>query len=102
MIEEIRRQFRERPGIPGSELPDYNTCVVLQRRARSSLVISRFSGWASALVGFTLRPNALGGFRRHIYGCHLCAVDGKCGRFVDNAKKFIETGQFGGPGSGRT
>lgn len=104
MIEEIRRQFRERPGIlAGSELPDYNTCVALAAQgALSSLVIPAFLAVGlPLLVGFILGPNALGGFLGGAIftGVIFALLMANAGGLWDNAKKFIETGQFGGPGS---
>ena len=65
MIEEIRRQFREEPGIlAGKVLPDYKTCVALAAQgALSSLVLPAFLAVGlPLLVGFVLGPDALGGF----------------------------------------
>ncbi len=104
MIEEIRRQFREHPGIlAGTELPDYNTCVALAAQgALSSLVIPAFLAVGlPLLVGFILGPIALGGFLGGAIftGVIFALLMANAGGLWDNAKKFIETGQFGGPGS---
>ncbi|NMB61716.1 MAG: sodium-translocating pyrophosphatase [Chloroflexi bacterium] len=104
MIEEIRRQFRERPGIlAGKETPDYNTCVGLAAQgALKSLVLPAFLAIGlPLLVGFILGPNALGGFLGGAIftGIVFALLMSNAGGLWDNAKKFIETGKFGGPGS---
>lgn len=104
MIEEIRRQFRERPGIlAGTEKPDYATCVDLAAQGSlSSLALPAFLAVGlPLLVGFVLGPNALGGFLGGAIftGVIFALFMANAGGLWDNAKKFIETGQFGGPGS---
>ena len=104
MIEEIRRQFRERPGIlAGTEKPDYATCVDLAAQGSlSSLALPAFLAVGlPLLVGFILGPNALGGFLGGAIftGVIFALFMANAGGLWDNAKKFIETGQFGGPGS---
>ncbi len=104
MIEEIRRQFRERPGIlAGTEVPDYNTCVDLAARgALSSLVLPAFLAVGlPLLVGFVLGPDALGGFLGGAIftGVIFALLMANAGGLWDNAKKYIETGQYGGVGS---
>jgi K(+)-stimulated pyrophosphate-energized sodium pump len=104
MIEEIRRQFRESPGIlAGTEKPDYETCVGLAAQgALTSLILPAFLAVGlPLLVGFVLGPNALGGFLGGsiFTGVIFALLMANSGGLWDNAKKFIETGQFGGPGS---
>ena len=104
MIEEIRRQFRERPGIlAGTEQPDYNACVDLAARgALSALVLPAFLAVGlPLLVGFILGPDALGGFLGGsiFTGVILALLMANAGGLWDNAKKYIETGQYGGVGS---
>ena len=104
MIEEVRRQFRERPGIlAGTEKPDYATCVGLAAQgALSSLVLPAFLAVGlPLLVGFVLGPDALGGFLGGAIftGVIFALLMSNAGGLWDNAKKFIETGQYGGPGS---
>jgi K(+)-stimulated pyrophosphate-energized sodium pump len=104
MIEEIRRQFREEPGIlAGTVKPDYATCVGLAAQgALGSLVLPAFLAVGLPLViGFVLGPNALGGFLGGsiFTGVIFALFMANAGGLWDNAKKFIETGQFGGPGS---
>jgi len=104
MIEEIRRQFREKPGIlAGKETPDYNACVGLAAQgALKSLVLPAFLAIGLPLiVGFLLGPDALGGFLGGsiFTGIVFALLMSNAGGLWDNAKKFIETGKFGGPGS---
>jgi len=104
MIEEIRRQFREEPGILGGTVkPDYDTCVSLAAQgALSSLILPAFlSVGLPLLVGFVLGPNALGGFLGGAIftGVIFALFMANSGGLWDNAKKYIETGKFGGPGS---
>ncbi|QRN84199.1 sodium-translocating pyrophosphatase [Chloroflexota bacterium] len=104
MIEEIRRQFREDPGIlKGTSKPDYATCVGLAAQgALTSLVMPAFLAVGlPLLIGFLLGPNALGGFLGGsiFTGVIFALLMANSGGLWDNAKKFIETGQFGGPGS---
>jgi len=104
MIEEIRRQFNERPGIlAGTERPDYAACVDLAAQgALASLVIPAFLAIVlPVLVGIILGPEALGGFLGGsiFIGVIFALLMSNAGGLWDNAKKFIESGEFGGPGS---
>jgi len=104
MIEEIRRQFRESPGIlAGTETPDYKTCVDLAAHgALTSLVLPAFLAIIfPLLVGFLLGPEALGGFLGGsiFTGVIFALLMANAGGLWDNAKKYIESGEFGGPGS---
>ncbi len=104
MIEEIRRQFRESPGIlAGTEKPDYATCVDLAAQgALTSLIMpALLAVGLPLLVGFLLGANALGGFLGGAIftGVIFALLMANSGGLWDNAKKLIETGQFGGPGS---
>jgi K(+)-stimulated pyrophosphate-energized sodium pump len=104
MIEEVRRQFRERPGIlAGTETPDYAKCVGLAAQgALASLVLpALLAVVVPLLVGFILGPEALGGFLGGsiFTGVIFALLMSNAGGLWDNAKKYIETGQFGGPGS---
>ncbi len=101
MIEEVRRQFRERPGIlAGTERPDYAACVDLAAQgALSSLVIPAFLAIVlPVLVGIILGPEALGGFLGGsiFTGVIFALLMSNAGGLWDNAKKFIESGEFGG------
>ena len=104
MIEEIRRQFREHPGIlKGTENPDYAACVGMAASgALFSLVGPAILAIFSPLViGFLLGPDALGGFLGGsiFTGVIFALMMANSGGLWDNAKKYIEAGQFGGPGS---
>jgi len=104
MIEEIRRQFDEHPGIlAGTERPDYATCVDLAAQgALASLVLPAFLAVVfPVLVGFILGPEALGGFLGGsiFTGVIFALLMSNAGGLWDNAKKFIEAGEFGGPRS---
>ncbi|MEE9615630.1 MAG: sodium-translocating pyrophosphatase [Anaerolineae bacterium] len=104
MIQEIRRQFHEHPGIlAGTEKPDYAACVDLAAQgALTSLVIPAFLAVVfPVLVGFVLGPEALGGFLGGsiFTGVVFALLMSNAGGLWDNAKKFIESGEFGGPRS---
>jgi K(+)-stimulated pyrophosphate-energized sodium pump len=104
MIEEIRGQFRENPGIlAGTVLPDYEACVGLAAQgALTSLVLPAFLAVIlPLLIGFVLGPEALGAFLGGAIftGIIFALFMSNAGGLWDNAKKYIETGQFGGPGS---
>ncbi|MEA3460101.1 MAG: sodium-translocating pyrophosphatase, partial [Chloroflexota bacterium] len=104
MIEEIRRQFNEHPGIlAGTEKPNYAVCVDLAARgALTSLVIPAFLAIVlPVLVGIILGPEALGGFLGGsiFTGVIFALLMSNAGGLWDNAKKFIESGEFGGTGS---
>ena len=104
MIEEIRRQFRERPGIlAGTQTPDYAACVGLAAQgALTSLVLPALLAVVfPILVGIILGPEALGGFLGGsiFTGVVFALLMANAGGLWDNAKKLIETGEFGGTGS---
>jgi len=104
MIEEIRRQWLEKPGIlKGKELPDYEKCVGLAAQgALSSLVLPALLAVVfPLLVGIFLGMNALGGFLGGsiFTGVIFALFMANSGGLWDNAKKYIETGRFGGSGS---
>jgi K(+)-stimulated pyrophosphate-energized sodium pump len=101
MIEEVRRQFREHPGIlAGTEKPDYAACVGLAAEgALRSLVIPAFLAIVlPVVVGIVLGPEALGGFLGGsiFTGVIFALLMSNAGGLWDNAKKFIESGEFGG------
>jgi len=104
MIEEIRRQFREIPGIlKGTVDPDYNRCVGLASEgALKALVLPAFLAVVlPLLVGFLLGPAALGGFLGGaiFVGVVFALFMSNAGGLWDNAKKYVEAGNCGGPGS---
>jgi len=104
MIEEVRRQFNEHPGIlAGTEKPDYAACVGLAAQgALTSLVIPAFLAIGlPILIGVILGPEALGGFLGGsiFTGVIFALLMSNAGGLWDNAKKFIESGEYGGLGS---
>jgi K(+)-stimulated pyrophosphate-energized sodium pump len=104
MIEEVRRQFREIPGILlGSAPPDYEVCVDLAARgALRSLILPALIAVVLPLaVGFVLGPAALGGFLGGsiVVGLVFALFMSNSGGLWDNAKKYVESGHLGGSGS---
>ncbi len=104
MIEEIRKQFRERPGILlGTEEPDYVTCVSLaSENALSALILPAFLAVLLPLVvGFVMGPESLGAFLGGAIftGIIFALLMSNAGGLWDNAKKYVESGHFGGKGS---
>jgi len=104
MVVEIRRQFREIPGIlEGKVKPDSNKCVdIASKGALKSLIVpGSLSVLVPLFVGFVLGPNSLGGFLAGsiVTGIIFAIFMVNSGGLWDNAKKFIEDGAFGGKGS---
>lgn len=104
MIEEIREQFRKEPGIlAGTVEPDYETCVSLAAQgALTSLILPAFLAILLPLIiGFVLGPEALGAFLGGAIftGIIFALFMANAGGLWDNAKKYIESGFFGGKGS---
>ena len=104
MIEEIRSQFRARPGIlKGTELPDYARCVsIASSGALASLILPAVIAVIVPLaVGLLLGTDALGGFLGGsiFTGVIFALFMSNSGGLWDNGKKYIEAGHHGGPGS---
>jgi len=104
MIEEIRRQVREIPGLlEGTGKPDYASCVsIASQGALWELVGPGLLAFLSPLaVGFLLGPAAMGGFLGGsiFVGLIFALFMANAGGLWDNAKKYIEDGALGGPGS---
>jgi K(+)-stimulated pyrophosphate-energized sodium pump len=104
MINEIRRQFREIPGImAGTTPPDTNSCVdIATTAALKRMVLPGVAAVISpVLVGVLIGPEALGGFLAGatLTGVILGLLMANSGGAWDNAKKYIEQGNFGGKGS---
>ncbi|MDE0713257.1 MAG: sodium-translocating pyrophosphatase [Gammaproteobacteria bacterium] len=104
MIHEIRRQFREIPGLmEGTAEPDSNRCVDIATQAALKRMIPPgvLAVGAPVVVGFSLGATALGGMLAGaLLGCVLMALMmANAGGAWDNAKKYIEKGNLGGKGS---
>ena len=104
MVEEVRRQFREDPGIlQGTNRPDYKTCVGISTIAalREMIIPGIIAAAAPIAIGLLLGVEALGGLLAGalVTGVLLAIFMSNSGGAWDNAKKYIEGGNFGGKGS---
>lgn len=104
MIEEVRRQFREKPGImKGTDKPDYKSCVAISTTAalKEMLVPGIMAVLAPLAVGLLLGPASLGGLLAGslVTGVMMAIFMSNAGGAWDNAKKYIEDGTHGGKGS---
>ena len=104
MIIEVRRQFREHPGIlRGEEPPDYTSCVRISTNAAlyEMVIPGVLAVICPIAVGMLLGVEALGGLLAGsvVTGVLLAVFMSNSGGAWDNAKKHIETGAFGGEGS---
>lgn len=104
MVNEVRRQFREITGLmEGLAKPDYARCVdIATRGAMTELILPGLLALgAPVLVGFVLGPEALGGLLAGsiFTGLIFALFMANAGGLWDNAKKYIEGGACGGPGS---
>lgn len=104
MIEEVRRQFREKPGImKGTEKPDYKSCVSISTTAalHEMMLPGALAVIVPILVGVVLGVEALGGLQAGalVTGVLMAIFMANSGGAWDNAKKYIEEGSHGGKGS---
>ena len=104
IVNEVRRQFREIPGImEGTGRPDYARCVDISTREalREMIVPGIIAVTAPLAVGFILGTGALGGMLIGALasGLMLAITMANAGGIWDNAKKYIEIGHYGGKGS---
>lgn len=104
MIGEIRRQFRQDPGIlEGTSQPDSSRCVDIATTAalKKMVLPAMLAVFAPVVVGFLLGPAVLGGMLvGALLGCILLALFmANAGGAWDNAKKYVEHGNHGGKGS---
>ena len=104
MIVEVRRQFKEFPGImEGTQQPDYKKCVDISTGAalRQMLVPGLLAVVCPVVMGFLLGAEALGGLLAGslVTGVLMAIFMSNSGGAWDNAKKYIESGQHGGKGS---
>ncbi len=104
MIDEVRRQFREIPGImEGEATPEYATCVDISTKAalKEMVIPGLLAVVVPVAVGYVLGAEALGGLLAGalVAGVLMAIFMSNAGGAWDNAKKYIESGVYGGKGS---
>ncbi len=104
VVEEVRRQFREIPGLmEGKAKPDYSRCVdIATKDSLREMILPTLVGVVAPLIiGFTLGVWALAAFliAVKIVGAILATFMFNAGGAWDNAKKYIEDGHYGGKGT---
>jgi K(+)-stimulated pyrophosphate-energized sodium pump len=104
IVVEVRRQFREIPGLmEGTAQADYATCVAISTESalKEMIIPGTLAVVAPLLIGHILGKEALAGFLVGTMssGFLLAVMMANAGGAWDNAKKWIETGQYGGKGS---
>lgn len=104
LVQEVRRQFKENPGImSGEDKPDYNRCITITAHGGLSKMFApaMIAVLTPIVFGIIFGRYALGGF---LIGALLSAIQlaiycANAGGAMDNAKKYIEEGHFGGKNS---
>nr|WP_300006367.1 sodium-translocating pyrophosphatase [Tissierella sp.] len=104
MIEEVRRQFKEMPGImEGTQTPDYAKCVDISTQAalKEMVIPGLLAVVVPVVIGLLLGAEALGGLLvgALITGVLMAVFMSNAGGAWDNAKKYVEDGHHGGKGS---
>jgi K(+)-stimulated pyrophosphate-energized sodium pump len=104
LVDEVRRQWKEIPGLmEGKAEPDSETCVSMTTKAaiREMVLPSLLAILSPIIIGLLLGTAALGGLLAGslLSGVVLAIMMANAGGAWDNAKKFIEKGEFGGKGS---
>jgi K(+)-stimulated pyrophosphate-energized sodium pump len=104
IVIEVRRQFKEISGLmEGKADPDYETCIAISTNSALKEMISPgvLAIAAPLVVGYVLGPGALGGLLAGslVSGFMLAITMANAGGAWDNAKKYIELGNYGGKGS---
>jgi K(+)-stimulated pyrophosphate-energized sodium pump len=103
VVEEVRRQFREKPGImEGTETPDYATCVdIVTKAAQREMILPSLIPIGVTFIVGVIDERALGGLLIGVIvvGFFFAVLMTAGGGAWDNAKKLIEDGAFGGKGS---
>eukprot|EP00924_Labyrinthula_sp_SR-Ha-C_P016497 snap_masked-scaffold_6-processed-gene-5.23-mRNA-1 protein AED:0.00 eAED:0.00 QI:0/-1/0/1/-1/1/1/0/799 len=104
MVQEVRRQFKEKPGImKGTEAPDYDRCIQISTRASLKEMIApgALVILSPILVGYIFGVLALSGLLAgaQVSAFQLAISASNSGGAWDNAKKYVEKGNFGGKGS---
>lgn len=104
MVMEVRRQFKEIPGImTGAALPDYKRCVAISTKAslKEMVLPGILTISVPVIIKYTLGNNVLGGvlIGSTVVGVLLALLMANSGGAWDNAKKYIEAGNLGGKGS---
>ncbi len=105
MIEEVRRQFREIPGIKeGKAKPDYNRCIAISNRQalKEMKLPSLLALFTPVVSGFLLGPEFVGGLLigTVVSGSLVAITMANSGGAWDNAKKFLESGKLEGAEKG--
>lgn len=104
MVKEIRRQFNEIPGVKeGTTTPDYEKCIDIATigSIRELIPAGIITIFITLLVGFIGGVEAIGGYLAGniVAGLLIAMMMSNAGGLWDNAKKYIEAGNFGGKGS---